>query len=237
MKAILTVGLVLLFIALTVSSCDDGTVSGLNQANHAGTLTVVTVEELDATEWALMPLDMLSHLYAHGWTRTDRGLERREDVTPFTLRTADGEATVNADGTFRFRGSEEPKLYYQGFEILPDAPLTRKVENGVVQLTVTLSIRDHLTHHEHLPKAGDPSVQYVPCLDYNGPWGNQRDYPHYHPQAAINFNGSDCWSAWPVCMLRDFTPWKYCNGSRNCSGLIGHCSGYHRHTYPGGPSC
>ncbi len=232
-----------LFLALlggiVIAACTDTAGPPRSTQSSSGTLNARSVMEFTDVEVSGLPPEFVAALEAKGWVRAADGFERREHLHEFSVKSGGRTSSVGEDGEFLAASANDLVVQYQGYDLNPAiAPLTCEVRDGRVTLVLTLSVSSHLARrsHEH-GKVDDPDVtSHLPCLDYNGPWGNQRpNQPGY--QGIVNFNGSDCWSAWPVCMVRDFTWWPYCNGHRNCSGLIGHCGTYHRHTYPGGPSC
>lgn len=237
-RQILVLGLIgAIFYVACTSQTDPAGRSGAT----SGTLRVRSVIEFTDADADALPSEFAATLREHGWVRTASGFERSENPQTFSVTSGGSTSPVADDGSFRSESAADLRLNYQGYALNPAiVPLTREEHDGRVTLTLTLSVSEHLRHHAHghaHPKAGDPQPEsHLPCLDYNGPWGNQRPNQPF-PQSAYNFNGSDCMSAWPVCMVRDFTWWPYCNGHRNCSAIIGHCGTYHRHTYPGGPSC
>ena len=144
---------------------------------------------------------------------------------------------VKPDGTFPLNDPNDLTLYFEDVAILMDkAPIVRTIDaQGRVHLDVILSVRAHSELHDQ-HHGGHHTNSHLPCLDYNGPYGNQKDN-QWWGQSNVNFIGSDCDVAFYTCMWYDFTKSPICNGSYNCSSLIGHCTGYHKHTYYGGPSC
>ncbi|WP_394578568.1 hypothetical protein [Cytobacillus firmus] len=85
------------------------------------------------------------------------------------------------------------------------------------------------TSHEMEESAVAYSHKYpnLPCLDYNG--YNAPDSRHVHDYA--HFYGSDCYmAAYAKCAFDHKDSLEYCDGTRNCSTLIGHNKNYHKHT-------
>lgn len=67
---------------------------------------------------------------------------------------------------------------------------------------------------------------YMPCLDYNGWYAP--DSRHVHDWS--HFFGSDCFlAAWYPCSGDHQNVTEYCDGTTNCSHIIGHKSSYHAH--------
>ncbi len=202
----------------------------------SGTLHVVSVLELPDSAVATLPSEALQQMGMHGWVRSDVGFERHEDPTSFSVRSGNVVSKVGPDGAFQLTDREDCALYFKDVPLLMDElPLVRTVDaEGNVHMTMTLSVRAHDELHQR--HGGHHTNSHLPCLDYNGPYGNQKDN-QWWGQAGVNFVGSDCDLAFVTCVQYDYSKSPICNGSFNCSSLIGHCTGYHKHTYYGGPGC
>lgn len=212
-------------------------------APAAGTLEIHSVLEMPETAIASLSTEALHDMAEHGWVRTDRGFEHVEDPTSFSVHSSGVISKVQPNGTFSVADPSSYSLYIKnhnpsGDELqvfMDNAPITRSVDaQGNVHMVMTLSVLAHEEMHNHL--AEHHTGAYLACNDYNGPYGNQKDNQGWW-QDSINFVGSDCQAAFSSCMWYDFTKSPICNGSFNCSSLIGHCTGYHRHTYSYGPKC
>lgn len=67
---------------------------------------------------------------------------------------------------------------------------------------------------------------HMQCLDFNGP--NAPDRRHVHDWA--HFYRSDCFlAAYYKCSTDHNNSTEYCDGTKNCSGRIGHSNVYHAH--------
>lgn len=203
-----------------------------------GSLHIVSVLEMPDSMVAALPHGALQEMSNEGWVRTAQGFERYEDPTTFSVSSGAIVSTVKSDGSFEIADRNNYTLQFMSLPISMDrAPIqTTIAADGTVHMMAMLSVREHLMHNDHHGAGGHVPNGTLACLDYNGPYGNQKDN-QWWGQAQTNFIGSDCAVAFSSCVFYDFTKSPICNGSFNCSSLISHCTGYHKHTYYGGPKC
>lgn len=200
----------------------------------------------------------LSLLATDGWTWTERGFETTKKVSPAELSIngdiglefevyMNGKATpVGADGSLIVDGDiNTDDIMVMAYADDGAEAMVMNSEN--VQLNIiemdgikSIEIVSYVAEHNHdghddhdtgsQANMAPPPSSYLPCRDYNGRWGNCSSSASGY-QRYLNFIGSDCYYAiawWGICFM-DFTSWDYCNGSRNCSWMVGHSSSHHCH--------
>lgn len=202
--------------------------------------------------------EALSLLASGGWTWTDRGFATTKKLSPaelsvngdigleFEVFMGDKVARVGADGSLLVDGDiNADDIMVMAYA--DDGAEAMVMNSDTVQLNIidingikSVEIVSYVAEHSHDGHDGHdtgsesnmapPPSSSVPCRDYNGRWGNCSSSATGY-QKYKNFIGSDCFYAiavWGLCFM-DFSSWDYCNGSRNCSWMIGHSSSHHCH--------
>lgn len=228
-----------------------------------GRVLLVQVADLSPSDLEAMPEEIWSAVEESGWFTTPRGLEREKPLTGTLLRkygaTAFGIAvdgrpiTIGEEGEFAVDLPD--RSYRPSVTLLMDGEV---VGSEVVQVewvaqnerspeihVLWHKLRDQHGLHDHHAGGdhdghGEPTEEdglqksHIACLDYNGRFGNCRNYSSGWRRYA-NFVLSDCdyaWGTFGLCWLDQFGREgadRFCDGSRNCSSLIGHAQREHCH--------
>jgi hypothetical protein len=222
----------------------------------SGRFMLIQVADLPQSDIDNIPANMMPAIQQGGWTRTSRGLERskifarthfeqyRKDEVVVTLNGVPLE--WHSDGTYEAKdvpvspsdqiktelvmNGEEKHSDFIGTELVP----TSDGHHDVNLLWYKLREPEH-SNEGHNHGGVVHSAAYVPCLDYNGPFGNCVNYSSGFGRYQ-NFVASDCdyaWGNYGYCWADmvggDDSGGRYCNGTKNCSPLIGHSSYHHCH--------
>lgn len=171
-----------------------------------------------------------------GWQETKTHLEREGGLKGVTVSVADHKSTTDKKGNYRLTDLSEG-----------EHTLTVSFRDEVLSTESVIVQRDRVRKkniyavHFDLDKAfkmgqseGVTTQSHLPCLDCNGPWGDCKKPGHVignqWGSGGLNFVLSDCDQAYfRAGCWRDHTRYRYCNGSRNCSPMIGHSSYHHCH--------
>lgn len=188
----------------------------------------------------------LEKLRGSGWIRTATHYQKTvilssfyvaidDDLTPicvdtngqFKISTTPGVHTIHV-----FDADEVELIYREVFieEVGETAYLPIVIVNDLENHSCC-AIREHIdTGNMSHDESNESNITVLPCLDYNGPYGNCVNYSSGW-RKYTNFVFSDCdlasdrghcWS--------EFMPGHSCNhGGRNCSVYIGHSQRHHCH--------
>ncbi|MFV2046326.1 hypothetical protein KDJ21_008180 [Metabacillus litoralis] len=121
------------------------------------------------------------------------------------------------------QGEEEEHDHVHDHEGTEEGSSEESVETVVLEETPADSVT---SDSEEETVAYSHKYPYKPCIDYNG-W-NAPDSRHVHDWS--HFFGSDCMlAAWIGCTGDHNNNTEYCDGTINCSSIIGHKTSYHAH--------
>lgn len=226
-------------------------------ANHVnlegGYAWMTQVAELTHEDIANLNDEVMDVILATGWTRTLRGFERSKLVEPqvvwdimgieFIFEVDDREITIAEDGSismdmvptaipavrlFTRKGVEREEYTSPSVEYSVFTDRNGRSGIEIASFRAGPRAQEYSNHHHGGDSASSASL---PCIDYNGRYGNCTNYSSGW-RKYVNFILSDCdyaWGSYGYCWY-DHGDNSYCNGTtRNCSSLIGHSSSHHCH--------
>ena len=208
--------------------------------NEFAKINIVLVATLSKQEINKIPRNILKQAFKLGWRRTKEGFSKIYSGKHATVEIGKFKAISDNRGRFKapnikFEQSSKVQLYIDG-NLLKNPVSVHKHSDGTIsRIDVKVALADHnMVAGKGISVQGRGPMN-ARCLDYNGPYGNQRNYSRRYWRSWVNFIGSDCDVAFFAAQC-----WRDVSGgcwrNPNCSPVIHHSWRYHRHRWYGGPS-
>jgi hypothetical protein len=165
-----------------------------------------------------------------GWVIADTGLRREGGLPSVAVKVGKYATVTDENGYYELEGIPAGSHRLQ---VVLDDRKEVLVDRTVIITAGRSRSKDIYAYYRTIDEVvhGNQrgSQSNVPCLDYNGPYGDCVNYSSGWRRYQ-NFILSDCDRAYFAdgCW-RDSTNNRHCNGSHNCSHAIGHSSGHHCH--------
>lgn len=217
-----------------------------------GYVKIVQIADLNTEELSYLPAQARDSIVRDGWNVTTHGLERSkifERSLYETYHKHDFILTANgipiewhSDGSFLAKNipitdgiSPEISIIINGTKRTAPFISTEIIasQNGTSDININWYKLRESAHTHTDSTSGLLTSEPVPCLDFNGPYG---DCVNYSSGASkyLNFIKSDCYYAWipyGLCWLDFFGNGDdhYCDNMTNCSHFIGHPAERHCH--------
>jgi len=249
-KKLLALLLMIVMLSLAVSAWAGFSIVNAQVESDSGGIKgrIIGVFEAEKTPENLDSLSQFTDeerqdMAEGGWVETENSIRLEKGLPGVTVSLGEYQTITDQHGNYSLTGLPAGQ-YVMTISIRDEVLVSRSIviRKGVVRSkdieafhvdpTQTQGQQNMGAELNQGDRSGSLMQSYIPCNDCNGPYGNCGSPGHViGDSGGGNFWGSDCfWSlVWlPHCVLYH-TSYAYCNGSRNCSPLIGHSTTHHCH--------